>query len=136
MHSKTLQIVRIPLVLIAFFGAVSLSVNFAEAQYATTKAPPENLKTGFDSITEEQAIDFLSVLAGPEFEGRGTGQVGYMKAAHWVAGKLAEFGLEPAGNGETYFQMMPLTRRVAVMDKCEVLGPDGFKIAGQGNVGF
>jgi len=75
-------------------------------------------------------------LAGPGFEGRGTGQIGYMKAAHWVAGKCAEFGLEPAGNGETYFQTMPLTRRIAVMDKCKILGPNGFELPGISNIGF
>lgn len=121
---------------------LTLAVTFfiltsaADAQFAKTQTAPEDLKTGFDSITEEQAKEFLSVLAGPKFEGRGTGQIGYMKAAHWVAGQLAEIGLEPAGNGETYFQMMPLTRRTPVMDKCDILGPDDFKLPGQGNLGF
>ena len=117
-------------------ATIFISQATIEAQYAEREAPPADLKTGFDSITEEQAKSFLSVLAGPSFEGRGTGQVGYQKAAHWVAGKLAEFGLEPAGNGETYFQSMPLTRRIAVMEKCKVLGPDGFEMAGMNNVGF
>ena len=136
MQLKTNRRVRILTVLIAFFAAISFSMTTANAQYAKTSSPDENLMTGYDSITEDQAKAFLAVLAGPQFEGRGTGQVGYMKAAHWVAGKLAEFGLEPAGNGETYFQMMPLTRRIAVMDKCKILGPDGFEIPGQSNVGF
>lgn len=122
--------------LIAFTFVVSLSLTTAKAQYASTSSAPKDLETGLESITEDQAKAFLSVLASPEFEGRGTGQVGYMKAAHWVAGKLAEFGLEPAGNGETYFQMMPLTRRIAVMEKVKILGPDGFEIPGIGNVGF
>ncbi len=122
--------------LIAFVGAVLFSALSASAQFATTQAPPEELKTGFDSITEDQAKEFLAVLAGSEFEGRGTGQVGYMKAAHWVAGKLAEFGLEPAGDGETYFQMMPLKRRYPAMDKCNIVGPDGLEVPGEGNLGF
>ncbi|QEG23509.1 M20/M25/M40 family metallo-hydrolase [Mariniblastus fucicola] len=120
----------------ALICTVSMLSGVADAQYATTTAPPEELKAGFDSITEQQAEAFLSVLAGPGFEGRGTGQVGYMKAAHWVAGKLAEFGLEPAGNGETYFQTMPMTRRIAVMDKCKILGSDDFEVEGKNNVGF
>ncbi len=114
----------------------SFSTTPVLGQYAKRVAPPENLKTGFDSITEDQAKSFLGVLAGPTFEGRGTGQVGYTKAAHWVAGKLAEFGLEPAGNGDSYFQMMPLTRRNPMIEKCEVIGPDGFKLQAQGNLGF
>lgn len=127
---------RVQLFLVLVLAACSWLVMPANAQYAAPDAPPEDLKTGFDSITEEQAKKFLSVLAGPEFEGRGTGQVGYIKAAHWVAGKLAEFGLEPAGNGETYFQTMPLTRRIPIMDKCKVVGPDGFTLPGENNIGF
>ena len=133
---KTSRYVRALYFLVAFAFLVSLPHATAAAQYAETSSAPDNLEKGLESITEDQAKAFLSVLASPEFEGRGTGQVGYMKAAHWVAGKLAEFGLEPAGNGETYFQMMPLTRRIAVMDKCRILGPDGFEIPGLGNVGF
>lgn len=135
MQFNTVRRARFFIILVAVVGVLALSVTTANAQYATVKTPSEELKTGFDSITEDQARAFLSVLAGPEFEGRGTGQVGYMKAAHWVAGKLAEFGLEPAGNGETYFQMMPLTRRIAIMDKCKIEGA-GIEIPGQGNLGF
>jgi hypothetical protein len=72
----------------------------------------------------------------PQFEGRGTGQIGYMKAAHWVAGKLAEFGLEPIGDGETYFQMMPITRRLPEIAECRILAADGFVIEGAGHLGF
>jgi hypothetical protein len=133
---KSFRPACVPFFLFALVLTSSFLLSEANAQYAATKAPPEDFKTGFDSITEEQATEFLSVLAGPQFEGRGTGQVGFTKAAHWVAGKLAEFGLEPAGNGETYFQMMPLTRLIPVMDKCQILGPDGFEIPGQDNVGF
>jgi len=90
----------------------------------------EELATGYNSITQEQAKKWLSVLAGPGFEGRGTGQPGYTKAAHWVAGKLAEFGLEPIGDNGTYFQMLPMKRRVPVVDECFLSGV-GFKITGK-----
>jgi hypothetical protein len=136
MQLKQLYTGRVLCTILALFGTFVFSIAAANAQYAATKAPPEDLKTGFETITEAQAQQFLSVLAGPEFEGRGTGQVGYNKAAHWVAGKLAEFGLEPAGNGETYFQMMPLTRRTPIMDQCKIEGPDGFELPGEGNLGF
>ena len=76
------------------------------------------------------------MLAGPQFSGRGTGQPGYMKAAHWVAGKLAEIGLEPIGDNQTYFQMMPLTRRWPDMSQCRIDGPNGLEIAGEGQLGF
>ena len=122
--------------LVAFVLFASVFAQNAIGQYAPREAVPEDLKTGFESITEEQAKAFLGILAGPQFEGRGTGQVGYTKAAHWVAGKLAEFGLEPAGNGDSYFQMMPMTRRNPLIEKCAVVGPDGFKLEAEGNLGF
>ena len=110
--------------------------TICEAQFADTIAPPPELQTGLATITPEQAKEFLGVLASPAFEGRGTGQIGYMKAAHWVAGKLAEFGLEPAGDGDTYFQMMPIIRRHPDMSRCKITCPGGVEIAGQGNIGF
>lgn len=110
--------------------------GYASAQYGEPVAPPENLQTGFDSISAEQAEQWLNVLAGPTFSGRGTGQDGYIKAAHWVAGKVAEFGLQPVGDGGTFFQMMPITTRMPEIEKCYLSGPDGFKLAAEGNLGF
>jgi Peptidase family M28 len=108
----------------------------ASGQMSAPIAPPEDLKTGFESITPEQAELWLKTLAGPGFAGRGTGQAGYMKAAHWVAGKVAEFGLEPVGNDGTYFQLMPLTSRGADLAACKLTGPDGFELTVDGNLGF
>ncbi|MCU0716004.1 MAG: hypothetical protein MUD03_07745, partial [Pirellula sp.] len=67
------------------------------AQYEGSLPAPESLAVGFDSINAKQSEEWLGILAGPGFEGRGTGQLGYVRAAHWVAGKAAEFGLEPMG---------------------------------------
>lgn len=121
---------------ILFLLALVGTSSRACAQYGEVAAPPENLKTGFDTISADQAKQWLGVLASPAFEGRGTGQVGYMKAAHWVAGKLAEFGLEPIGDGDTYFQIMPITRRSPDIAACKLTGPNGLEISGEGNLGF
>ena len=59
--------------------------SFAVAQYPGSVPPPSNLKKGFDSINVTDARRFLGYLAGPECLGRGTGQVGYQKAAEYVA---------------------------------------------------
>lgn len=121
--------------------AVCLAVSFSgisatSAQYGTVPAPPEDLAKGFDSITAEQSEQWLNILAGPKFEGRGTGQPGYTKAAHWVAGKVAEFGLEPIGDNGTYFQMLPMKRRFPVIDECFLTGPNDLKIEAKGNLGL
>jgi hypothetical protein len=116
---------------------IALVSSHAHGQFSPEVTPPaDSLKLGFDSITTDQAKAWLGVLAGPEFEGRGTGQVGYTKAAHWVGGKLAEFGLEPIGTDGTYFQMLPMQRRKLVLQDCWLSGPDGLKIKAVGNLGF
>ncbi len=103
-------------------------------QYQPANQPLEALKTGFDSITNQRVKELLEVLVS--FEGRGTGQVGYTKAAHWVAGKIAEYGLEPIGERGTYFQMVPMVRRTPEMSQCQIRGPEGLLIQGEGNIGF
>ena len=91
---------------------------------------------GFDSITTKQIESFVKVLAGPHFEGRGTGQKGYKKAAHWVAGKLAEFGVEPIYSDGSYFQPVPLQQKVPIIEECHIRAAGGVKIEAQGNIGF
>jgi len=121
------------------FACVFLSLAVvtpqAIAQYGDVEPVPEALQTGYRLITAEQADEWLNLLAGPTFNGRGTGQVGYAQAAHWVAGKLAEFGIEPKGNGDSYFQLLPMKRRVADVAESSIEGPDGLKISGQ-DLGF
>lgn len=126
------------LVIGALAPAIVLLASAAAAfgQYGDVAPPPSDLAPGFDSMNEEQASDWLHILAGEGFEGRGTGQVGYSKAAHWVAGKLAEFGVEPKGEGDTYFQMMPFTRRLPDTSECRLVAPNGTEIKGEGNLGF
>jgi hypothetical protein len=117
------------------FAGLSCS-GIGLAQYAPPAPPPGELMPGFESITVEQSKQWLHVLAGPGFEGRGTGQPGYTKAAHWVAGKLAEFDLEPIGDNGTYFQMLPMKRRLPVIEECFIAGPNNLKIEAKNNLGF
>ncbi len=124
--------------LIAMSIAICLSIanQSCLAQFGEVTAVPDEIKTGFDSITSEYSQEVLQVLAGPAFEGRGTGQVGYTRAAHWMAGNLAELGLDPIGDQGTYFQMVPIIRREPNLDDCRITGPNGLSIDGKGNVGF
>jgi hypothetical protein len=106
------------------------------AQYAGAESPPERFREGFQSITEDQAKQWLSVLAGPDFAGRGTGQPGYGKAADWVASKIAELGWEPIGDDGTYFQNVPLTRIGPNVEGSFIAGPKELKICGEEDLGF
>lgn len=106
------------------------------AQYEGSLPAPESLAVGFDSINAKQSEEWLGILAGPGFEGRGTGQLGYVRAAHWVAGKAAEFGLEPMGEGGTYFQMLPMTRLFVDGPQSKAMGPNGLAIPFEKNIGL
>ncbi|MDA7978175.1 MAG: M28 family peptidase [Pirellulales bacterium] len=117
-------------------AACVLCASPAFAQFEGASPITADLKTGFETITEEQAEDWLSLLAGPKFQGRGTGQTGYTKAAFWVAGKAAEFGLEPKGEGNTYFQYLPMTKRSVDPTQTTLTGPNGLVIEAKGNLGF
>ncbi len=113
-----------------------VSLSIASAQQVVASTIPDQLKPGFESITTDQCEQWLNILAGPEFEGRGTGQTGYTKAAHWVSGKVAEFGLEPMGGGGSYFQMLPMARTIAVPAESRIEGPNGLNITGAEQLGF
>lgn len=115
---------------------MGVTTSTVKAQYGEVPEPPEAQAQGFQSITADQAEQWINILAGPQFSGRGTGQDGYIKAAHWVAGKVAEFGLEPVGDGGTYFQMMPITLRTPEIEACKITGPNGFALPADGNLGF
>ena len=115
---------------------VLLVSSLAFGQFGEVQAPPNQLKPGFDFITPERCESFLDVLAGPAFEGRGSGQIGYTKAAHWVAGRVAQWGFQPVGDGGTFFQLMPVTRKIPVLAETQIMGPGGLELSGEGNIGF
>jgi hypothetical protein len=47
-------------------------------------------------------------LSNDAMEGRDTGSAAYMRAARLVAAKFAAAGLEPAGEGGSWFQTVPM----------------------------
>jgi len=59
-------------------------------------------------------------LADPRWEGRGVGTAGIDSAAAFLASEMKRMGLEPGGEGGTYFQDMEVTTGVKVGDPCAV----------------
>src|ERR1700722_7301586 len=47
-------------------------------------------------------------LSGDDMEGRDTGTAAYQRAAEYVAARFKNVGLEPAGDGPSYFQSVPM----------------------------
>ncbi len=58
-------------------------------------------------ITPKALKEKLTILAGPEMEGRETASPGQKKAAAWIEGQFKKFGLLP-GNGDSYQQLYPV----------------------------
>jgi Zn-dependent M28 family amino/carboxypeptidase len=56
------------------------------------------------SITKEDLKKQLTIVAGPEMEGRETGTEGQRKAAAYIAAQFKEFGLLPAPGTDNYQQ--------------------------------
>ena len=53
----------------------------------------------------------VETLASDAMEGRAAGSEGHRRASDYVAGRVAEYGLEPAGENGTYFQAVTLEER-------------------------
>ena len=51
----------------------------------------------------------LYALADDSMGGRQTGELGDYKAQQWIAAQFRRYGLQPAGDNGTYFQVIPFT---------------------------
>lgn len=59
----------------------------------------------------------MRFLASDELKGREAGTPGYDAAAEYVAARMAELGVTPAGDNDSYFQTVPLRRSYRVPDQ-------------------
>lgn len=114
---------------LAIVGAAALSTAVVFAQFAGVKPVPVDYVAGWDAMDEATAKQYLGIVAGEEFAGRGTGQEGYIKAANWVAGKFKEYGLKSVMPDGSYFQMVPFTQWASDPATSVAYGPDGLRIA-------
>lgn len=83
-----------------------LSPLLLTALLAAQELAPDR-KDGATHVTAENVKSWVSTLASKEFEGRGTGQEGFRKAAEWMRDQYKALGLEPAGDDGTFFQKVP-----------------------------
>lgn len=65
----------------------------------------------FHSISSDEIMGYVHELCKEEYNGRLAGTGEYMKCAFWCAEQLCAFGLEPAGDDDSYLQhfRMPTT---------------------------
>jgi len=78
---------------------------------ATLTLPPRRALAELPPVFSQQALlERVAWLSAPEREGRGVGTKGLDEAADWIAAEFRKAGLEPGGDGGTWFQSFPSTR--------------------------
>ena len=82
------------------------------APVSTPDTKPAALAPSLDNIEAD-----MRFLASDELEGREAGTPGYDAAAEYVAARMAELGVMPAGDNDSYFQTVPLRRSYRVPDQ-------------------
>jgi hypothetical protein len=87
---------------------LACDATHAHAQQPSAPAAPART-TG--AITEADLRLRLGIIADDSTMGRGTGSRGDDAAARYVAAEFQRMGLTPAGEGGTFFQVVPLTVR-------------------------
>ena len=79
----------------------------ANASAETAQLPPAAAKA-MEAIDPEKIRATVKELSSDAYEGRGTGQKGGDKAAQYIAGQFASFGLKPAGDNGTFLQKVAM----------------------------
>jgi hypothetical protein len=87
---------------IQYLSAILL-LSVTQTVFSQEETEADLLKA-FHSITSEDMMTWVEKLCSPEFNGRLTGTPEYIASAEWVAGKLKEWGIKPAGDNGTCFQ--------------------------------
>ncbi|HEV8399697.1 MAG TPA: M28 family peptidase [Gemmatimonadales bacterium] len=62
------------------------------------------------AISSDTLRASLFALAHDSMGGRQTGEIGDWKAQEWIAARFRRFGLRPAGDSGTFFQVIPFVR--------------------------
>ena len=84
-----------------------LSLLFSTAMLTALAQPAAPDKYGA-VITKDALKKQLTIIAGPEMEGRETGTEGQRKAADYIVSQFKAFGLTPAPGTDNYQQYYPI----------------------------
>lgn len=117
-RSLRIILVLIALVVLAGIGWRCMRADPAPepaGQAIAPAAPADAMPQSDDPAAQRIAAD-LRRLAADDMQGRETGTPGYERAAAFVAAQMADAGLEPAGEGGTWFQRVPLLTGTPLRD--------------------
>lgn len=94
----------------AFFIFNTLLLSIILSLSVTAQEPDEQLiLKNFHSISSGDISDWMAELCSPKYNGRLAGTPEYVASAEWVAGKLKEWGIKPAGDNGSYYQWFDLS---------------------------
>jgi hypothetical protein len=116
----------------------------AEVAFGEPFAPTGNSIEDAQLFDEQQALNHVAFLAGDALEGRLAGSSGGRAAGEYIAARLAEYGLQPAGPDSSYFQPFNTTVTVnieqpvlmAVFPGKDASGTGGFSRRYQAHIDF
>ena len=99
---------------------------------AGTPPPAGPAKAAKPAARDTMAVlTFVRTLAAPAWDGRGIGTAGIDSAADWIAGRLRQAGLKPAGENGGWFQTLEVTTGVVPEPPCELkVGGATFSLGG------
>jgi len=109
-------------IFILFFTLIILSLSCSKKLSYPIELPKQNL-----------AIDIIT-LSSDEMEGREIGTIGERKAGEYIANRFDEIGLDPAGDGNTYFQTF--TRKKSGNPHGDETTTTGLNVTGRNVLGF
>ncbi len=78
---------------------------------------PEAAQRAAQGIDSEKIRAHVKYLADDALEGRGPGTRGDQMAAKYIADQFASYGLKPAGDGDSWYQKVPLYAVKTVQDQ-------------------
>ncbi|MBN1886363.1 MAG: ABC transporter permease subunit [Thermoflexales bacterium] len=72
-----------------------------------SSTPIELYKSQAACFDPQAVMQDIAALSSPEFSGRESGTWGANLAAQYIAARMREIGVQPAGEGNSYFQSVP-----------------------------
>lgn len=118
---------------VLLIGAAALA--FVAVPAAAQVADPS---VSTNPLTDRATLENdVRTLADDAMEGREAGTDGYERAAQYVAGRYADIGLLPAGDGDSYYQSFNLVRHSAAADtRMGIIGADGSRMKAEYGTDF
>ncbi|MFC1791065.1 PA domain-containing protein, partial [Gemmatimonadota bacterium] len=86
----------------------STGLSAQQVAWLPDPAQEEAFMEVYHSISSHDLMGYVEEMSSDKYRGRLPGSPEYMQVAQWVADHLAEWGIQPAGDRGSYFQMFDM----------------------------